>query len=112
MQIPTRLILTLFLALPATGTTWAQSSEKDHKAHYPQASPVPAPSAATASKPVGMEGMHEMHHKHEAQMKKIHGTKDPAKRQMLMDKHMKEAHEQMHSNDAMGAKPIGGAASK
>lgn len=112
MRISTRLILTLTLALPVAGSALAQTSEEDHKAHHPQASSVPGPATETASKPIGMEGMHEMHRKHEVQMKKIHGTKDPAKRQKLMDRHMKVAHEQMHSNDAMGAKPMGGAASK
>ncbi|MDE2402980.1 MAG: hypothetical protein KGL90_15080 [Burkholderiales bacterium] len=34
-------------------------------------------------------------------MKKIHGTKDLAKRQKLMDKHMKEMHEHMDKNGGM-----------
>jgi hypothetical protein len=113
MHIPTKLIPTLVLAMAATGSVWAQGKEEDHTAHHPEAVAASAPKSGT-----GMGDMHEMHARHQKEMKAIHGTKDAAKRQKLMDKHMKEMHEHMDQNgkmgmDApMGAKPMQGAASK
>ena len=101
MHTPTKLISTLMLAMAALGNVSAQTKEEDHKAHHPQAA-----------------AMHEMHDKHQKEMKQIHGTKDPAKRQKLMDKHMKEMHEHMDKSGGMGmgskmgAKPMQDAASK
>ena len=110
MHTPTQLMSTLILALAAIGGASAQVKEEDHKAHHPEAAAsVPAPKPA---------GMHDMHEKHQKEMKKIHGTKDHAKRQKLMDKHMKEMHEHMDKKDGMGmeapmgAKPMQGAASR
>ncbi|MDI1260822.1 hypothetical protein [Aquabacterium sp.] len=121
MHTPTKLISTLIFALAAVGSSFAQGKEEDHKAHHPQAA------ASMASKPAGMGSMHDMHEKHQKEMTKIHGTKNAAKRQKLMDKHMKEMHEHMDQNGGMdkdgnmgmmgkdapmGAKPMQGAASK
>jgi hypothetical protein len=122
MYTPTKLIPTLILALAAVGSASAQTKEDDHKAHHSQAvatASAPTPAADMASKPAamgGMDGMHEMHEKHRKEMDKIHGTKDPVKRQKLMDKHMKEMREHMDKNGGMdapmGGKSMQGAASK
>lgn len=110
MHTPTKLIYILALALAAVSGASAHCSDENHRAHHPQAA------ASMASKPVGMAGMHDIHEKHQKEMKKIHDTKDPAKRQKLMDQHMKEMHEHMDKNCGMGAPmgatPMQGAASK
>jgi len=129
MNTPAKLIPALILALAAVGSASAQTKEEDHKAHHPQAA-----TTAPASAPKPAAGMHEMHEKHQKEMGKIHGTKDPVKRQKLMAKHKKEMHEHMDKGmmgkgmgasapggdmkpgmgveAPMGAKPMQGAASK
>jgi hypothetical protein len=126
MRTPTSMLsrLTLALALTAAGSAWAQTKTEDHSAHHPQA--TAAASASTPASAAGMEGMggmggmggmHEMHDKHCKEMEKIHGIKNKAKRQKLMEQHMKDMHEHMEKMDAakgasapMGDKPMPGAA--
>jgi len=110
MHTPIKLMSALILVLTAVGSTSAHTKDDDHEAHHPQ------PAASMASMPAGMGGMHDIHEKHQKEMKQIHATKDPVKRQKLMDKHMKEMHEHMDHHGGMdapvGAKPTQGAASK
>jgi hypothetical protein len=107
MNKPTQLISSVMLALAAAGSAWAQATADEHAAHHPAAAaaasaPAPAPApAAQASMPGGMHDMKAMHEKHQKEMKQIHGTKSAAKRQKLMDKHMKEMHEHMDKNGGM-----------
>lgn len=101
MNTPTKLIPTMMLALAAMGSAWAQTKE-EHKAHHPQAASAasaPVPVASAASR---MSGMGDMHQKHQDEMKAIQRTKDPVKRQKLMDKHMKDMHERMGKSGGMG----------
>jgi Skp family chaperone for outer membrane proteins len=103
MNKPTQLISAVMLALAAAGSAWAQAATDEHAAHHPAvagAASAPAP-AAQASMPGGMHDMKAMHEKHQKEMKQIHGSKSAAKRQKLMDKHMKEMHEHMDKNGSM-----------
>lgn len=104
MHKPTQVISTMMLALAAAGSACAQAKADEHAAHHPAvaaASSAPAP-AAQSSMPGGMHDMKAMHEKHQKEMKQIHGTKSAAKRQKLMDKHMKEMHEHMDKSGGMG----------
>jgi hypothetical protein len=103
MNKPTQLISSVLVALAAAGSACAQATTDEHAAHHPAvaaAASAPAP-AAQASMPGGMHDMKAMHEKHQKEMKQIHGTKSAAKRQKLMDKHMKEMHEHMDKNGGM-----------
>lgn len=104
MRTLQKLISSLILALVAIGGASAQTKEEAHKAHHPQTAASASgetPAADMTSKPAGMGSMHDMHARHQEEMKRIQAIKDPAKRQKLMDKHMKEMHEHMDKNGGM-----------